>query len=451
MNLEVDIQTNKNLSNIHLKCLISFLTINLVSALIFDFYLNLWQCVTLYTGIYSSLVPFKFYLYRPFSIILFLVFFNTFRNSIVLSFNNNLNLSQEFYSLSFFLFISVIVICILDILFKTPQIKYDDVNFNNFYILISLFFILILPICSILIPPGLEQIFLLSNFFLLSLIAIPKRNQSISRIITNLATYIILYLISVFIYSSVNEEFALNRTIFSIPIYLSIIILFKYFVINTNFKEFSFLKLFLFGINFFRNKKILFYSFIFIIVFVSIFIFSITQKITEGIYFDDFGQILKFVIDFQIYEFIAPEVIEKYSSRLAEISNNYSDIFAFKSIFWIFSILIPSFIFNERPVLNISEYITKNINFEYVNYFEPFFHFFVEGYFILFLIYVIFIPYFLISLVLRFSRNSSFSLLYYYLFFSIYSYMSASYGFTRYMLAPLVGSIILFFTKRLKI
>ena len=85
MNFKLDIQTNNNLLNIHFKSLISFLTVNLLSVLIFDFYLNLWQCVTLYTGIYSSLVPLKFYLYRPFSIILFLIFFNTLRNSIVLS------------------------------------------------------------------------------------------------------------------------------------------------------------------------------------------------------------------------------------------------------------------------------------------------------------------------------------------------------------------------------
>ena len=141
MNFKLDIQTNNNLLNIHFKSLISFLTVNLLSVLIFDFYLNLWQCVTLYTGIYSSLVPFKFYLYRPFSIILFLIFFNTLRNSIVLSFNNNLNLSQEFYTLSFFLLISVFVICILDILIKAPQINYDDLNFNNFYVFIALFFI----------------------------------------------------------------------------------------------------------------------------------------------------------------------------------------------------------------------------------------------------------------------------------------------------------------------
>ena len=188
----------------------------------FDFYLNLWQCLTLYTGIYSSLVPLKFYLYRPFSIVLLLIFFNTLRNSIVLSFNSDLNLSQEFYSLSLFLFISVLVICSLDIIFKTPQIDYEDESFNNIYILIPLFFILILPICSILLPQGLEQFFLLQNFFLLSLIAIPKNNQRFLRIIINLAIYIILYIVSAFFYSSINQAFALNRTTFLIPIYLSV-------------------------------------------------------------------------------------------------------------------------------------------------------------------------------------------------------------------------------------
>ncbi len=451
MNFKSDIQTNNYLLSIHLKSLIFFLVVNLVSSLMFDFYLNLWQCLTLYTGIYSSLVPLKFYLYRPFSIVLLLIFFNTLRNSIVLSFNSDLNLSQEFYSLSFFLFISVLVICILDILFKTPQIDYEDVSFNNFYILIPLFFILILPICSILIPQGLEQFFLLQNFFLLSLIAIPKNNQRFLRIIINLAIYIILYIISAFFYSSINQEFALNRTTFLIPIYLSVIILFKHFVINTNVKNFSLFTIFVSGVNFLKNKKVLFYSFIFIVIFTSIFIFSLVQKLNEVLYMNDLGQILNYIIKFQINEFISPEVIQKYSSRLNEISNNYADIFAFKSIFWIFSFLIPSFIFTERPVLNISEYITKNINYEYTNYFEPFFHFFVEGSFILFLIYVIFIPYILINLILRFSKNSSFSILFYYLFFSIYSYMSASYGFTRFMVAPFLGSIILFFTKKLKI
>ena len=425
----------------------------LILNIIFDKELYVWQSVTIYTGFYSFFIPLRYLFCRPSSILLFLFFLNTLRYSSILTFNKELSLSIQFNSLSYLIFIAVLIISILDIFLKDINLDYYYFKKNNLYILISFVLIIILPFLSILIPNGQEQFFLLSNFFLFTNIAIPNKDQSISKMILNFSLYIILYLITLLIFYSLKDDFPLNRTSFLIPLYLSSIVLIKNIVYKTKLFNFSLFRLNLLIFKLIKNKKILLYSVIFISITSIIFVYSLSRKIlSSGVLFDDLNDILIFVIRFQINELIDPDIIQTFSERLSEVSNSFiSQQLTFRSFLWIFSFLIPSFIFPNRQVLNVSKYLEENVGFWYQNYFEPFFNFFIEGSSLLFFFYVIFLPLVLVFIILKLARNNSFSVLSYYLYFAIYSYYSISFGFTRYMLAPFFGSLILFFSKRLRI
>tara|TARA_B100000886_G_scaffold340480_1_gene310349 strand:+ start:36092 stop:37456 length:1365 start_codon:yes stop_codon:yes gene_type:complete len=454
MNTELrSLSSKKKLQNIHIITLLTVFFFQLIFTFIFDQSLYFWQLTTLYTGIYSSIVPFNYFFSRPHSIILFIIFLSTIRNSCILFLNTNFALSNQFSELSFLIFFSVIVISILDAFSGNVDIKFGYLQKSKSYIFISITLICILPIFSILVPNGKEQFFLLSNFLLFSNIAIPSAKKTIFRMIINCSIYIIFYLITLFIFYTLNYDFALNRTTFLIPFYLSIVVLMRNLIFTTKLYNISLLNTLLSILNFLKSKKVLLYMTILVSTLTVGFLYALVNKIlSSGLYYGELGDILAFVIRFQINEFINPDIIRTFSERLSEITNStISQQLTFKSFYWIFSFIIPSFLFPNRPILNVSEYLKENVGFWYENYFEPFFHFFVEGSSILFVFYIVFLPLILLYLCLKLTRENSFSGLVYYLYFSIYSYFSYSFGFTRYILAPFFGSLILFLTKRMRI
>ena len=454
MNTELrSLSSKKKLQNIHIITFITVFFFQLIFTFIFDQSLYFWQLTTLYTGLYSSIVPFNYFLSRPHSIILFIIFLSTIRNSCILFFNTNFTLSNQFSELSFLIFFSVLVISVLDVFSGNLHMKSGYFQKSKSYIFISIILICILPIFSILIPNGKEQFFLLSNFLLFSNIAISSEKKSIFGMMINCSIYIILYLITLFIFSVLNYDFALNRTTFLIPFYLSIVVLMRNLISTTKLYNISLFNTLLSILNLLKSKKVLLYMTIFVSTLTAGFIYALVNKIlSSGLYYGELGGIVSYVIRFQINEFIDPYIITTFSERLNEITNSIiSQQLTFKSFFWIFSFIVPSFLFPDRPILNVSEYLKENVGFWYENYFEPFFHFFIEGSPILFVFYIVFLPLILLYVFLNLNRENSFSGLIYYLYFSIYSYFSYSFGFTRYILAPFFGSLILFFTKKIKI
>ena len=144
-------------------------------------------CNYLY-GFYSFFIPIRYLFCRTLSILL-LFFFNTFRYSSILTFNSELSLSIQFYSLLDLIFFAVIIISVFDIFLKDINIEFDYFKKNSLYILISFVFVIFLPFLSLIIPNGQEQFFFLSNFFLFTNIAIPNKDQTISKMILNFFLY----------------------------------------------------------------------------------------------------------------------------------------------------------------------------------------------------------------------------------------------------------------------
>ena len=74
MNTELSSLSNKKkLQNIHIITLITVFFFQLIFTFIFDQSLYFWQLTTLYTGLYSSFVPFNYFLSRPHSILLLII------------------------------------------------------------------------------------------------------------------------------------------------------------------------------------------------------------------------------------------------------------------------------------------------------------------------------------------------------------------------------------------
>lgn len=423
---------------------------------------NYWVVVTVYSFSYILITPLKFFLTRPTSLIISLFGLLTFRYSLVIISNKDsfefLNSSFNLLSLQiFFALISLILIDIFSYKYKFDKFTLPKYRIsNNLNILI---FILILTITIKIIPLLAEQVVLLINILLIYSLLL-NRNESLNRntyFIKQIIYLIIYYLLILFVNSDfIDLNFPLNRTTLFLPIYSLIM---SYIAISINYENsiynYSIFESFFSFLTNYRISKTTFLR-TFLIISLLIFFYIITNsiksyyaitfykstRITDEVY--STIDIISLGTNLIVNELTSLETIETFTTRLQNYSVPFiSDKLRFASFLWMFSFLIPSFIFRNRKLLNISDILSSQTSDIVINYYEPFLFFFLEGSAILFLTYTVFIPIILINSLL-FLAKKGFCASWLFLPLCLYSYFSYSYGFIRFALSPVIGSLIIF-------